>query len=264
MTQGSPRRIFVSDLHLTDSADGRFAGFAALLQRESGWADEIVILGDLFEAWVGDDDDSALAEATLAALRTAASQVRLWFLPGNRDFLCGQRFARRSGVRLLPEVHRTDDGLLLAHGDALCTADQDYQRMRTLVRSRRWQQDVLSKPLAERQRLAESLRAASVEHQSNRPEAITDVSPEAAAQLCGTHESNVLIHGHTHRPGVHRDGGLTRYVLGDWARCAWVLRQLGARMRLECWPLPGEPSIDPDEDERGAPMRTSARGATGP
>ena len=232
-----PRRVYLADLHLEDADGPRFARFAECLEREAHWADALFILGDLFEFWIGDDDDSELAEYTCAALRGAAARAELRFLPGNRDFLCGEGFARRSGARLIEDPHRTADGLLLAHGDALCTDDSAYQEWRAHARAPAWKDAMLAKPLAERRRLGAELRAQSRKENSNKAERIMDANPAAAAQLAERHDARTLIHGHTHRPGVHRAAWGTRYVLGNWERCGWLLRQTGATFQLECFPL---------------------------
>ena len=231
------RRIFLSDLHLDSVRDERFARFVECLDSESPWADEVFILGDLFEAWVGDDDDSALANRVCAALEAASRNTWLGVMPGNRDFLYAEQFVERTGAQLLPDPFRTEDSLVLAHGDALCTDDAAYQGMRKLFRSPAWQAEMLAKPLAERRAAANGLRAASRAGNATKPVAILDANPEAASRLLQDWNSRILVHGHTHRPAIHRHAEGRRYVLGDWARCGWLLRQTGQRFRLECFAL---------------------------
>ena len=245
--RGGPRRIFLSDLHLDSVRDQRFTRFAQCLEAEAPWAEEVFILGDLFEAWIGDDDDSALAERVCAVLERTANSADVRVMAGNRDFLIGERFAQRTGARLLPDPFRTADGLILAHGDALCTGDGAYQAMRKLFRSPAWQAEMLAKPLAERRAAADGLRNASRTSNAAKPEAIMDANPEAADQLFDDLDGPVLIHGHTHRPAIHRHAHGLRYVLGDWTRCGWLLRQVGQRFRLECFALdqPYRPSPTP-------------------
>ncbi len=232
-----PRRVFVSDLHLDNVGDERFARFVECLELESPWADELFILGDLFEAWIGDDDDSALANRVCAALKAASRNAGLQVMPGNRDFLYGDQFAERTGARLLPDPFRTEDNLVLAHGDALCTDDAAYQDMRKLFRSPAWQAEMLAKPLVERRVLANGLRTASQAGNAAKSAAIMDANPEAAKQLLEDSNGRILIHGHTHRPAIHCHAEGRRYVLGDWARCGWLLRQTGQRFRMECFAL---------------------------
>ena len=235
--QPQPRRVFLSDLHLDGIGDQRFARFAECLASEATWAAEVFVLGDLFEAWIGDDDDSTLATEACAALAQAAQSAAVGVMAGNRDFLLGERFAERTGARLLPDPFRTDDHLILAHGDALCTGDTAYQAMRKLFRSAAWQAEMLAKPLAERRVAANGMRTASRVSNATKPMAIMDANPEAADRLLQDLGGQALIHGHTHRPGIHRHSNGTRYVLGDWARCGWLLRQSGQRFRLECFAL---------------------------
>ena len=235
--RAEPRRIFLSDLHLDGVEDQRLARLAECLESEADWAEEVFILGDLFEAWVGDDDDSALAERVCALLKRAAQCADVRVMAGNRDFLYGDGFIERTGAQLLPDPFRTDDDLILAHGDALCTGDADYQAMRKLFRSPAWQAEMLAKPLAERRAAANGLRAASRASKAAKPMAIMDADPKAADRLFEDFGGRILIHGHTHRPAIHRHAGGLRYVLGDWARCGWLLRQVGQRLRLECFAL---------------------------
>ncbi len=231
------RRIFLSDLHLDSVRDARFARFRECLQSEAEWADEIVILGDLFEVWIGDDDDSELANQACATLREAAERTRILAMVGNRDFLCGVGFAMRTNIVPIDDPFLTQDGLLLTHGDALCTADTAYSNFRAWVRAPAWREAILAKPLSERRRIGAEMRTGSIANRANTMESITDVTPQAALGLAASHGSTTMVHGHTHRPGVHRNGTLTRYVLGDWAHCGWVLRQRNSRFDLECFSL---------------------------
>lgn len=235
--RAQPRRIFLSDLHLDSIRDQRFARFAECLESEAPWAEEVFVLGDLFEAWIGDDDDSALAKQACAVLERAAQSAEVRVMAGNRDFLLGEHFAERTGARLLPDPFRTVDRLILAHGDALCTDDEAYQAMRKLFRSTAWQAEMLAKPLAERRAAANGLRTASRASNAAKPMAIMDANPEAADRLFEELDGQILIHGHTHRPAVHRHDSGLRYVLGDWDRCGWLLRQTGQGLQLECFAL---------------------------
>ena len=231
------RRIFLSDLHLEAVDDDRFARFAECLYSESRWADEVFVLGDLFEVWVGDDDDSELAVAACAALRDASANARVLAMAGNRDFLWGSGFAERSGAVLIDDPYRTGDGLVLTHGDALCTGDTAYMEFRATVRAAAWREDMLARPLEERRSIGAGMRAASAAANANKADNIMDVAPDAVAGLLEGRAARALIHGHTHRPGVHRAGGPDRYVLGNWERCGWVLRQRDREFDLECFSL---------------------------
>ncbi|MEO8672685.1 MAG: UDP-2,3-diacylglucosamine diphosphatase [Tahibacter sp.] len=216
--------LFISDLHLEASRPQITAIFLRFLQNEAKRADALYILGDLFESWIGDDDDTELALAVQGALRELTdSGVPVYFMHGNRDFLIGDAFAQRTGVHLLPDPSVIDlygRRVLLMHGDTLCTDDVAYQAFRQQVREPAWQQSFLAQPLAERRAFAEHAREQSRIHTSAARMDIMDVSPVAVEQAFLDHDVEVLIHGHTHRPAVHGsthdDVVRTRYVLADW------------------------------------------------
>lgn len=233
--------LFVSDLHLDARQPAVIDRFLRLLAGPAQRTDTLFILGDLFELWIGDDDiDPGLVPVldALRALGDCGTQVNI--LRGNRDFLLGEAFAERTGCRLREEpcvFEQDGTTALLCHGDALCTDDVDYQQFRALVRNPAWQLEFLCKPVEERRRLAQTARNLSRETTGNKPEAITDVNPQAVAQLMREYGCRVLIHGHTHRPGLHRvelDGlPAHRIVLGDWPQRASVLFADRGRLLLE-------------------------------
>jgi UDP-2,3-diacylglucosamine hydrolase len=229
--------LFVSDLHLDPARPEITALFLRFLRGEAVDADALYILGDLFEAWVGDDDPSdtgAFVATKLRALRDAG--VPVYFQRGNRDFLAGARFAADTGARLLPDpavVNLYGEPTLLMHGDLLCTGDTAYQAFRAQVRAPQWRQQFLAQPLAAREAFAAKARAASREHQKDvgsggAMDAITDVAPDAVAQTLARYGVRRLIHGHTHRPAIHAlDAGgrlARRIVLGEWYEQGSVLR----------------------------------------
>jgi UDP-2,3-diacylglucosamine hydrolase len=232
-------RIYISDLHLSDETGPQLATLAALLQHEAPRADAIFILGDLCEAWVGDDDDSAFVTTLRAALKSASDRTRLHVMRGNRDFLLGERFASETGCDLVDDPCLIDPETLIAHGDAFCIDDQAYQAMRKVLRSEAWQQDILARSLDERRALAAQMREQSRSSNANKAENIMDVSAEAVDRTVREYGARRLIHGHTHRPGVHQGDWGTRYVLGSWERCGWLLREQDAVTQLECFPLSG-------------------------
>ncbi len=217
-------RLFVSDVHLGADAEPAIARFLGFLEREAARAAALYILGDLFESWVGDDDRTPAALRVCAALRTlTAGGVPCFVMHGNRDFLLGPGFAARSGCRLLadPVVAQLDgEPVLLTHGDALCTDDHSYQELRSIVRQPHWQQRFLALPLAHREALADEVRAGSRAHTARTVPYIMDVNGEAVATAFRTCRVRRMIHGHTHRPGVHEtivDGSAAqRIVLGAW------------------------------------------------
>lgn len=211
---------FLSDLHLQADHPHTLEAFAQHLRHTP--ADAVFILGDLFEVWVGDDARHGPFEASVAELLKEASASRsLAFMAGNRDFLVGAAFLRECGAMLLPDptvLVARGERLLLTHGDALCLADAPYQRFRAEVRTERWRQDFLARPLAERRALALQMRAASQQHQrGQRPELWADVDTRAAVQWMHEAAAPLMVHGHTHRPGTEALApGYTRAVLSDW------------------------------------------------
>lgn len=224
--------LFISDLHLDAARPAATEAFLGLLAGEARGADALYILGDLFEAWVGDDDPGEPGASACAALRALADAgVPVFLMRGNRDFLFGPAMAARSGATLLPDpcvidLHGTPT--LLMHGDLLCSDDVAYQAFRAQVRAPDWQANFLAQPLAARQAFAAQARAASQAHQQGVSEAITDVAPATVAATMARYGVTRLIHGHTHRPAIHSlevDGRrATRIVLGDWYDQASVLR----------------------------------------
>jgi UDP-2,3-diacylglucosamine hydrolase len=225
------RTLFISDLHL-DAADPiAIELFLHFLRAEASTCDALYILGDLFETWIGDDDDEPTRRRVVAALcQLTANGVQCFFQHGNRDFLLGPGFMAASGCTLLPDPAALELGgrrFVLMHGDKLCTDDRRYQRFRRIVRNGLVQGAWLALPLGMRRRLATALRHRSRTYTRQTPDAIMDVSPAAVSDLMRSTGAEVLVHGHTHRPAVHPvnvDGKTyTRIVLGDWPDQASVL-----------------------------------------
>ncbi len=216
----------VSDLHLRAERPDltrRFATFLA--DTAASNVDTLLILGDLFEYWIGDDDlaDSFNAEVCVLLRDTVGRGTRIGFMAGNRDFLIGERFTAATGVRLLPEAAKVGAGgtaILLLHGDTLCTDDLPYQEFRRMVRSAQWQRDFLARPLAERRTEVESLRRRSTKAKQEKAPALVDANPDAIRAALADHDCTRLIHGHTHRPGHERiqlaTASAERWVLSDW------------------------------------------------
>ena len=229
--------LFVSDLHLDPSRPAATELFGRFLDGEARNADALYILGDLFEAWVGDDDPSPAGAGVAARIRALAdSGVPVFFIRGNRDFLLGEEYAKRSGMAILPDpavVMLQGEPTLILHGDLLCTDDVAYQQFRTQTRNPQWQAQFLSQPLVARIAFAQQARAASRAHQSGLKqqgtmETITDVAPATVDGTFSRYGLTRMIHGHTHRPAVHEltvDGqACERIVLGDWYDQGSVLR----------------------------------------
>ena len=217
-------RLFVSDVHLDVSAPEATAQFLGFLEAEASGAEALYILGDLFEAWVGDDDADPGKERVCEGLRAlVASGVPCFAMHGNRDFLLGAGFCERSGCELLPDpvIARIEgEQVLLTHGDALCTDDESYQELRSVVRDPGWQQRFLALPRERREILANEVRAGSRRHTTRTIPTIMDVNAGAVTRAFRATAVRRMIHGHTHRPGVHAhqiDGhGAVRMVLGAW------------------------------------------------
>ncbi|HEY4555542.1 MAG TPA: UDP-2,3-diacylglucosamine diphosphatase [Lysobacter sp.] len=240
--------LFISDLHLDETRPQVTDAFVRFAGADARGAEALYILGDLFEAWVGDDDPSPVGRAVADALQgLAASGVPVHFMRGNRDFLVGDAFARRAGMRILPDpaVVLVDGApVLLMHGDTLCTGDTAYQAFRTQTRDPAWQAAFLAQPLQGRLAFAAQARAASRAHQSglqDRMETLTDVAPDAVARTFERYGIDTLVHGHTHRPAVHELAigarRCRRIVLGDWYDQGSVLCVADGAWRLERLPV---------------------------
>jgi UDP-2,3-diacylglucosamine hydrolase len=217
-------RLFVSDVHLDASAPAAVEQFRDFLRTYAASAEALYILGDLFEVWVGDDEAGPDKKVVCEALRTlTTSGVACFVLHGNRDFLLGRGFCDITGCRLLPDpVIAEFDGerVLLTHGDALCTDDHSYQELRSIVRTAPWQRRFLSLSLADRELMANQARAGSRQHTARTIPQIMDVNPQAVAKAYAVTGVRRIIHGHTHRPGVHDTNvegvSAQRIVLGAW------------------------------------------------
>ncbi|MBL8521718.1 MAG: UDP-2,3-diacylglucosamine diphosphatase [Betaproteobacteria bacterium] len=228
---------FISDLHLCAERPETNAAFFEFMRgpvRESG---ALYVLGDLFEYWIGDDqlDHDPLAREVVAAFAAnAAGGVAQFFMHGNRDFLIGERFAREARMALLPDptvIELGGERVLLMHGDTLCTDDRAYQAFRAQVRDPQWQRAFLAKTYAEREAIARSLRSKSDVEKSMKAEAIMDVSPKAVEDAFARHRCSTLVHGHTHRPAVHKHGKdamWARHVLPDWPAAEPALCRAGS------------------------------------
>ncbi len=233
--------LFISDLHLEPDRPATTALFLEFLRQRARWAEALYILGDLFEAWIGDDDDAELGGIVATALRALTGHgVPVYFLHGNRDFLLGERFAAASGMRVLPEsvvIELAGERVLLLHGDTLCTDDVDYQAFRAQVRDPAWRTSILALPLAQRRALAGQLRETSRQATGQKAADIMDVNPGEVERVLRLHGVQRLIHGHTHRPALHdgmlEDQPVRRAVLGDWYNHGRVLSCDAAGWRLE-------------------------------
>lgn len=221
------RLWIASDIHLGPEAPATAAAFFRFLEQAAAEADALILAGDIFDAWIGDDaalhDPEPWLEASVVALRHTAAHIPLWLGRGNRDFLLGETFARHARARLLPEpvLLQTDAGpVLLAHGDEFCTADHGYQRFRRFVRRPNVQRAYLALPLGVRRQIAAWARGRSMQANRYKPADIMDVETSAVEAALRASGAGTLIHGHTHRPARHAltvDGRTCeRLVLPDW------------------------------------------------
>ena len=220
--------LFISDLHLAAAAPATLARFLRFCEEEAAAHAELLILGDLFEYWIGDDtldaEDDAVSRSVAAALRALSGRgVRVYVMHGNRDLLLGSGFLRATGAQLLadPAVASIDGReLLLAHGDAWCTQDVEYMRFRATVRHEATQRQFLAGPRAARLAFVGAARAQSESGKQAKAMEIMDVTPSSVDEALRASRQRLLIHGHTHRPAVHRfllDGEpAERWVLPDW------------------------------------------------
>lgn len=234
--------LFIADVHIAPERPDIMAAFVDFCDQTARTAGAVYILGDLFEVWVGDDDDDEAWQPAIDALaRLTRAGVRVYFMHGNRDFLVGDAFAAATGVELLDdpvliELHGMPT--LLSHGDILCTDDTSHQAFRQQVRSPQWRREFLDRPLPERRQIAARMRADSRDSVQGKPTEVMDVNPRAVVTALREYGADRMIHGHTHRPDRHEhlvDGRrVERWVLGDWYDQRSVLELDNGKVR----PLP--------------------------
>ena len=212
--------LFISDLHLDRKQPEITQHFMQFIKTRAADARVLYILGDLFEIWLGDDDPADEFRELFTAIKQLSASCEIFFLAGNRDFLVGPALAGRLGFEILHDGHIIQLGknrTALMHGDALCTDDVEYQKFKTMVRNPHWQQQFLAKPLAERRAISEGLRQQSKDATRQKELEITDVNAQAVDDCFERLGIDLLIHGHTHRPAIHRlPKQRQRIVLGDW------------------------------------------------
>jgi UDP-2,3-diacylglucosamine hydrolase len=212
--------VLISDLHLHESDLALYDKFEKFLSSKVDGFDNLFILGDLFETWIGDDNESEFNKNVIEILKkVSADGIKVFLMHGNRDFLIGDNFCSSVNAELLSDYHIYEDGaskILLLHGDTLCTDDVRYQEFRKLVRDKSWRDDFLSKSLKERFDIASGLREMSNEETGNKKNEIMDVNQESVSKISNEFRIKKMIHGHTHRPFIHKDKNLLRVVLSDW------------------------------------------------
>ncbi|MBK86280.1 MAG: UDP-2,3-diacylglucosamine diphosphatase [Flavobacteriaceae bacterium] len=218
---------FISDIHLEPIENNRTLAFNNFLEKASDRYEALYILGDLFEYWIGDDEDNLTISNIKKNLSRLADQgVSLFFIHGNRDFLIGNKFASDTNIKILDDMHiinLNNKKIMLSHGDAFCTDDTDYQKFKNETRNSSWIKSFLKKPLDERLFIADDMRSKSKSANSNKPENIMDTNPKAIEESVIKKEIDILIHGHTHRPEVkYFANGSVKVVLGSWEDKGWV------------------------------------------
>jgi UDP-2,3-diacylglucosamine hydrolase len=230
------KTLFISDLHVESVNSAVFRSLLSLLDHQARGADALYILGDLFEAWVGDDDINEAGDQIAGALQALSQQgTRIYLMHGNRDFLLGPDYAARCGGELIQEPLVVDlygQSVVLLHGDSLCTRDTAYMSYRAQVRDPAWQKTFLQRPLLERHMVAQQIRQQSKDANSHKASDIMDVTHQEVIDLLTKLQVNLMIHGHTHRPGIHTirltepingKHEAVRIVLGSWDSKAWML-----------------------------------------
>ncbi len=223
--------LFIADLHLSPLRPDITACFLDFMQTEARQADALYVLGDLFEFWIGDDDNSSFSQTIRQAFKQLTnSGVACYFIQGNRDFLLGNKFCRQTGVTLLPDVAKINlygTPAVILHGDTLCTMDIQYQEFRRKVHQP-WLQFLFRRiPLFIRQKIVSKIQNKARNQKQNKQMSIMDVTADEVIHIMQQHDVQLMIHGHTHRPNIHhlntQNGVATRIVLGDWYQQGSVL-----------------------------------------
>ena len=231
--------LVIADLHLeADRPDITqcFFDFLSQLTQHSADYEALYILGDLFEVWFGDDNPSPFNQEVAEKLKHTSESLPIYFIHGNRDFLLGKQYAKRSGMILLPEHHQIrafGKSILLMHGDQLCLDDVDYQKFRRTSRKWWWQTLMLSLPLSFRMNKARKIREKSKDSKMQKSADIMDVAEYEVTRVIAEHQCDWLIHGHTHRPNIHQYDDKQRIVVGDWYTQGSVLElsEQGAELK---------------------------------
>lgn len=224
--------LFISDLHLSSERPDIIELFINFMNNDAQHADQLYVLGDLFEVWLGDDYYEPALEPVITALRQFSELGKpLYVIHGNRDFLMGTGFETLTGCKILPDpstIILHGENTLISHGDELCVDDTEYMEFRKMVRDTQWQKAFLAKPVKDRIAFAKQARSESISKTQQKTMDIMDVNQNAVEQLMSEHGVELLIHGHTHRPNTHHFNvagkPMTRIVLGDWYEHGSVLR----------------------------------------
>ena len=223
--------IFISDLHLDKDRPKVIRYFIDFLNNLESDIESLYILGDFVEYWVGDDDPGDGLEEVFSSIKKKSNSIPIYFMHGNRDFMISEKFCNHHGMKFLKDPTRIKlhgKKILLMHGDTLCIDDIEYQKFRTMVRSPLWQNEMLKKSLEERINLAKMLRAKSLSETGTKDEVIMDVNNDEVISQLKKYNVDMIIHGHTHRPNIHKviseNKECKRIVLGDWYDKSFILR----------------------------------------
>tara|TARA_B110000858_G_scaffold10431_1_gene10808 strand:- start:88 stop:810 length:723 start_codon:yes stop_codon:yes gene_type:complete len=223
--------IFISDLHLDKDRPKVIRYFIDFLNNLESDIESLYILGDFVEYWVGDDDPGDGLEEVFSSIKKKSNSIPIYFMHGNRDFMISEKFCNHHGMKFLKDptkIKLHGKKILLMHGDTLCIDDIEYQKFRTMVRSPLWQNEMLKKSLEERINLAKMLRAKSLSETGTKDEVIMDVNNDEVISQLKKHNVDMIIHGHTHRPNIHKiiseNKEFKRIVLGDWYDKSFILR----------------------------------------
>ena len=231
---------FISDIHLDSNSPKKTQMFFDFLDQAKNKYSKLFILGDLFEYWIGDDDQSQDSLEVIKQLKKLSDSIEVFFIAGNRDFLIAKEFENKSGIKILEDMYVFSSGnknIMVSHGDSFCIDDKQYQSLKNEIRSSEWINDFLSKPLEERVQIANEMRAQSAEKSSNKPENIMDVNQEYISEIVKKNNIDILIHGHTHRPFIHHiDSNSIRAVLGSWEDKGWVI-EYEQELTLRSFPI---------------------------
>ncbi|MDC1026898.1 UDP-2,3-diacylglucosamine diphosphatase [Candidatus Thioglobus sp.] len=213
--------LIISDLHLTNVESDKVNFFNQFCETHASKADQLFILGDLFNTWLGDDVSVTSHKAVISSLKKLTKETKVFVMAGNRDFLLSHNFETETGCTLIKEPFELEHNtkrFLLIHGDSLCTDDINYQKLKRVLRNPLVQYIFLRLPKKIRLKLTGQLRKKSVEAQSYKSSKIMDVNQQATDLLMSEYPDHDLIHGHTHRQNTHTMKNYTRYVLGDWSQ----------------------------------------------
>ena len=234
---------FISDLHLEPIENNRLKTFYNLLSRANDDFDALYIIGDLFEYWIGDDDEHPVNRNIIQNIKKSTDNgLGIFLMHGNRDFLLGSKFEEMTGAKIINDMTIIEDEfckIMVSHGDVFCTDDIEYQKLKKTLRSDEWIKSFLSKTIEERIIFANQLRSQSAESSSNKAESIMDVNLDYVDEVIEKNNLDILIHGHTHRPAIHKlDSGASRAVLGSWENNeGWIIEYKQGNIDLKSFPL---------------------------